>query len=197
MTSNSSTITWTTNEASTSQVDYGLTISYGSSSPLDATLVTSHSVALSGLTAGTLYHYRVRSKDAVGNEQLSADATFTTTAAADTTPPTGSVTINSGAAGTNNANVTLTLSATDNSGTVAQMQFSNDGTTYSTPEAYATTKTWTLTSGDGTKTVYAKFKDPAGNWSAPVSDTIVLDATPPTIGFTSPKDRDVLIAPSQ
>jgi len=72
-------ITWTTNEASTSQVDYGLTTSYGSTTTLDSSLVTSHSTALSGLTAGTLYHYRVRSKDAANNEAVSGDYTFTTT----------------------------------------------------------------------------------------------------------------------
>jgi hypothetical protein len=54
------------------------------------------------------------------------------------------------------------------------MQFSNDNVTYSTPEAYGTTKSWTLSAGDGTKTVYAKFSDAAGNWSAPYSDTIDL-----------------------
>jgi len=37
------TITWTTNEAATSQVDYGLTEERGSSTTLE-TLVTSHSV---------------------------------------------------------------------------------------------------------------------------------------------------------
>ena len=60
------------------------------------------------------------------------------------------------------------------------MQFSNDNVTYSTPEAYATTKAWTLTTGDGTKTVYVKFKDTPGNWSIAYSSTILLDATPPT-----------------
>ncbi len=113
----------------------------------------------------------------------------------DTTAPSGSVTINGGAAATSTTAVTLSLSATDNSGTVSQMQCSNDGATYSTPEAYATTKAWTLTSGDGTKTVYAKFKDAAGNWSSAVSATISLDTTPPVITFTSPKDGQILVAP--
>src|SRR5262249_23582181 len=35
----------------------------------------------------TLYHYRVQSKDAAGNAAVSADFTFTTAAAPDTTPP--------------------------------------------------------------------------------------------------------------
>lgn len=112
----------------------------------------------------------------------------------DTTPPTGSITINGGAAATRTTTVTLTLSASDTGG-VTQMQFSNDGVTFSTPEPYATTKSWTLASGDGTKTVRAKFKDAAGNWSAPVSDTIVLDTTPPTLSFTSPVDGAVITAP--
>lgn len=92
----------------------------------------------------------------------------------DTIPPTGTITINSGASYTNSTSVTLTLSCTDFGSGCAQMQFSNDNTNWSTPEAYTTTKAWTLTSGDSTKTVYAKFKDNAGNWSGAYNDTIVL-----------------------
>jgi phosphodiesterase/alkaline phosphatase D-like protein len=80
------TISWTTNEASNSQVDYGTTPGYGSSTALVSTLVTSHSASLSGLQAATLYHYRVKSRDAAGNLATSADFTFTT--AGDTTAPT-------------------------------------------------------------------------------------------------------------
>jgi len=72
-------VTWTTNEAATSQVEYGLTTSYGSLTALDPTLVTSHSVQVTGLTAAQTYHYRVRSKDAANNERISGDYTFTTT----------------------------------------------------------------------------------------------------------------------
>ena len=92
----------------------------------------------------------------------------------DTVPPTGTISINSGAAATPTTAVTLTLSASDASG-VSQMKFSNDNTTWSTAESYATTKNWTLTSGNGLKTVYAKYKDNAGNWStAAITDTITL-----------------------
>jgi hypothetical protein len=59
-------------------VEYGLTEEYGSVSPLDASLVNSHSVDLTGLKAGKTYHYRVISKDAANNQAVSADATFTT-----------------------------------------------------------------------------------------------------------------------
>jgi len=71
------TITWTTNVAATSQVDYGLTEEWGSSTTLEA-LVTSHSVNLAGLEADMTYHYRVISKDATDNVAVSLDQTFTT-----------------------------------------------------------------------------------------------------------------------
>src|SRR5439155_16354498 len=51
---------------------------------LDAVLSTDHSDTLSGLTPGTLYHYRVRSRDAAGNLANSADGTFTTAASTPT-----------------------------------------------------------------------------------------------------------------
>jgi hypothetical protein len=72
------TIIWSTNEAATSQIEYGLTEEWGSSTTLE-TLGTSHSVKLTGLKADTTYHYRVISKDAASNEAVSLDQTLTTT----------------------------------------------------------------------------------------------------------------------
>ncbi|HBB67726.1 MAG TPA: hypothetical protein DCZ93_10610, partial [Elusimicrobia bacterium] len=57
-------IAWTTNEASDSQVEYGPTTAYGNSTALNSAMVTAHSAGLSGLAASTLYHYRVKSRDA-------------------------------------------------------------------------------------------------------------------------------------
>ena len=256
-------------------MEYGLTTGYGSITAIDQTLVTAHSVTITGLTPNTTYNWRVRSKDAASNEAISANSTLTTAAASDTTNPTvtltapaanaiiagtvtltatasdnvavagvqflldgnplgaedttspysltwntasgalattsgphslaarardtsgntatttainivvdnvapsGTVAINSNAAATNNATVTLTLVASDTQGAVTQMRFSNDGTTYSAAEAYATSKTWTLSASDGTKTVYAQFQAAAGVTAA--TNAIVLDTTPPTI----------------
>jgi glucose/arabinose dehydrogenase len=81
ITSSSARITWTTDEPATSQVEYGTTTAYGSATPVDSTLTTSHTVLLSGLAAQTLYNYRVRSSDAAGNLRVGANLTFTTTAA--------------------------------------------------------------------------------------------------------------------
>ncbi|HEX9505091.1 MAG TPA: LamG-like jellyroll fold domain-containing protein, partial [Acidimicrobiia bacterium] len=72
-------ITWTTDENADGQVEYGTTVAYGSTTPVTSTFVTSHAVALSGLSATTQYHYRVKSRDAWGNLAVSGDFTFTTT----------------------------------------------------------------------------------------------------------------------
>ena len=80
------TIIWSTNEASDSLTDYGVTIAYGLSVS-SSTLVTSHSLNLINLLPQTTYHFRVKSKDASSNEAVSADYTFTTLTEPDTTPP--------------------------------------------------------------------------------------------------------------
>ena len=67
------TVTWTTDIVSDTQVDYGTTISYGSSTALDSTLTKSHSATIVGLTANTIYHFRVKSKASGGTTQNSGD----------------------------------------------------------------------------------------------------------------------------
>lgn len=82
------TISWTTDEISDTQVIYSLDHAYGLSSTLDATLVTSHVVSLTGLTAGSAYFYKVKSRDNSGNLLTSNEFTFTTSAASTCGPPT-------------------------------------------------------------------------------------------------------------
>ena len=78
VTSTGATITWTTDEPADTQVEYGLTSAYGLATALNTSLVTSHAQALSGLAAATLYHFRVKSRDAAGNLTTSGDFTFAT-----------------------------------------------------------------------------------------------------------------------
>jgi len=58
---------WATNVAANSSVDYGTTLAYGNTTPVDSGMVTSHQVTLSGLTAGTTYYYQVNSTDSKGH----------------------------------------------------------------------------------------------------------------------------------
>ncbi len=95
----------------------------------------------------------------------------------DKTPPTGSVKINNEEATTSSTPVTLTLSCTDASG-CSQMKFSTDDSTWSNPEDYLTPKSWTLTSGGGTKTIYVRFKDKVENWmDSSAKASIILSTT--------------------
>ena len=92
VTSTGAMISWATDQAASSQVDFGTTTSYGSSSALNTAMVSSHSVSLSGLKASTLYYYRVESTNSAGNMGTSGDFTFTTASGSDTTPPKVSIT---------------------------------------------------------------------------------------------------------
>ena len=78
MTEASATITWTTDEPSTSKVYYGPSSSTSASTAVDSSLVTNHRVTLSGLAAGSFYYYYVESADAAGNKQTSSHETFYT-----------------------------------------------------------------------------------------------------------------------
>lgn len=77
----SSTITWSTNNQATSEVDY----STNSSFPHDqihivtsAQLTTSHNIGLSSLNSGTKYYYFVLSSDGNGSTASSSILSFTT-----------------------------------------------------------------------------------------------------------------------
>jgi len=86
VTNNGATIQWSTDQDSTSQVEYGLTDSYGISTPINNTPAASHAVTLAGLTPNTLYHYHVISTSPNGTG-VSADYTFTTAGPPSVTPP--------------------------------------------------------------------------------------------------------------
>ncbi len=148
------------------------------------------STTVSGLTNGTTYGWRVCAVDGAGN--TSTGTATTVMPAPEYVGPTGSISINSGSAWTASTASTITLSASDTSG-VASACLSNS-TTCSKWFTMATSSAWTLSSGSGTKTVYAWFKDTYGNVSTVTSDTITLDATAPTNGTVSATGGDASLS---
>jgi hypothetical protein len=97
-------------------------------------------------------------------------------------PPAGSIAINSGDVTTNSTSVTLSLSCSDSTG-CSQMCIKNTNSLCSLLEweTYSSSKLWTLPAGDGTKTVYARYKNNVGNENtSPYSDSIILDTSVPT-----------------
>ena len=121
-------------------------------------------------------YIRYRSKDKAGNwENIK-----TNQIRIDKQPPSASVLINNGNLYTNSPQVTLALSYSDGSGSgINDCRYSNDDITWSAWEACTATKTWTLSGGDGLKTVYYEVRDNAGNTNK-TTDTITLDTSPPT-----------------
>jgi hypothetical protein len=207
--SNAATISWTTNEASDTQVQYGTTAAYGSSTTLNTALVTSHTASLSGLIASTTYHYRVKSKDAAGNMATSGDFTFATTATPDTTPPTISGVASSGVSST-----AVTIAWTTNEASDTQVEYGTT-TAYGSSTALNTamvTAHSTALSGLTASTTYhyrVKSKDAAGNLATSgdltFATTTTADTTPPgdvrnfigaasdrkvTLSWTTPSDTD-------
>jgi predicted RNA-binding Zn-ribbon protein involved in translation (DUF1610 family) len=126
-------------------------------------------------------------RDAAGNEvpadKRASDGIFLDRVA----PARLSVTINDGAQFSASATVSLALTARDPepASGVAGMAFSNDGVLWGDWLDWQNSATWSLTAGaggsdtDGTKTVYYRVQDRAGNVGGPAKATIFLDRKAP------------------
>ncbi|MFH1232104.1 MAG: DUF6531 domain-containing protein [Planctomycetota bacterium] len=185
ITYNSATLNGTVNpkglNVTSCYFDYGTSQSYGSQQnvstlPGSGTSPVSVSANISSLSDYTQYNFRVVATNAEGTTNGS-NLTFITV---HNSPPVGTISINNGALATSSTSVTLTLYASDPDNESLQMCFRNEEDNWSAWENYATSKEWTLTAGDGTKTVSVKYIDTVGNYST-YSDTIIKDTTPPNI----------------
>jgi hypothetical protein len=78
-------VSWNTDEAATSQVDFGegSGTTYSNKSQEDSSMRFNHLVVISGLTPSKVYHLRVISKDSAGNETKSIDTVTITPKATD------------------------------------------------------------------------------------------------------------------
>ncbi|MBI4682157.1 MAG: choice-of-anchor D domain-containing protein, partial [Nitrospirae bacterium] len=176
ITTSSATISWTTNEAANTQIQYGATISYGSTTTLNASMVTSHSQSISSLSSSTLYHYRVLSRDAAGNLSTSSDNTFTTSTPPDTTPPTIPVNVQASAISTSQVNLNWNPS-TDNTAVTGYKIFRNStqiattsGISYQDSGlSQATTYTYSVKAYDG-----AGNESDYSNTASATTDQILL-----------------------
>lgn len=179
--------TWSSSdpESGISEYQYCIGMAPGSTDVVgwtSAGLDTEATVSGLSLTQGQSYYFNVNARNGTSlwSEVGSSDG-ITVGTGQDTTPPVGSITIDNGDGYTTNLSVVLSLDAQDDIGSVSEMDFSNDNTNWAGPEPYSTTKNWFLEDDIGTKTVYVKYSDTAGNWSNSFSDQIYFDDTPPII----------------
>jgi hypothetical protein len=135
-------------------------------------------------------HVRVRvvATDLAGHSSHDdSDADFTV----DSTLPNGTVTIAEGDY-TTSRDIHVTLDAPAD---VAEMYLDGDLIGASNVRqwiAYTTTATVTLTAGEGSKTVTVRYRDLAENEGDLAGDTVVYDATAPTIANETPADGSTI-----
>ncbi|HMB65533.1 MAG TPA: fibronectin type III domain-containing protein, partial [Patescibacteria group bacterium] len=149
---------------------------------------STNSFSNSGIMSGTLYYYKIyvydtdddNGDDIVGSAVVSAQTSGSSGGGGgssgfiDNTPPENiSLEINGGDISTLSRTVDLNLFA---NGANTMMISNSSDFSGASWENYAASKTWTLKSGAGEKTVYAKFKDSYGNVSGVISDTITLSS---------------------
>jgi hypothetical protein len=141
---------------------------------------------ISAMPSQTLVNYRIVAYDNIGNAVTSASVSYVVASY-----PTGSIVINGGETYAASPSVTLTLTYSGATTAVSQVRYSIDGTWDTESwESPSTSKTWSLTQGDGAKTVYYQVSNVLGMVSPTYSDSIVLDTTPPAATITSPSEGE-------
>lgn len=128
------------------------------------------------------YWFRVVAYNGSGESAMSNAWTPTLPDRTDPTPPAVDFTINNGSTNTTTSTVKLALAYLDDESGVANLEVSNDNFLTSTFFAPSATLTWNVPAGPGTKTVYVRAWDFAGNKSPAASKTIYVDyqALPPS-----------------
>jgi hypothetical protein len=175
-------VNWSTDQPATSTVQYGL-LSYTNSTPTDSTMLTQHSVALSGLLPSTLYHFHAGSTNSTGSTTWSSDATVTTASM-----PVG-ISLSAAAAAISVVQgqaVTDGITATLNSGSPVSVSFSASSlpagvsATFSSPNCTATCSTTLTLSASATAAagVFNILVSGAGT-GASASTTIALTVSAP------------------
>ena len=113
----------------------------------------------------------------------------------DTTPPTGTLTINNGAEFTNSNRLNLTLTCDDSGGSgCTQMRFRTNGGAWTPLKPFSNTdngNVWSLI--QGLNTIGVEFLDALGNRSSEITDSITFDSVSPLgARITSPSDGDTV-----
>ena len=157
------------------------------------TTAWSYTISQTNFADGIVYTVESKTTDVAGNVQESLG---TNTFNYDSTFPEGTININNGAVYSGASVVELRFP--DTSADVDKMKLSNiadlsaDGDNVGSGtwvNFNSGPVSWNLSSGNGTKTVYVKLKDLAGNESEQIySDSIILDTNTPSSTIISPAD---------
>lgn len=189
LTSIAATIIWTTDEAAVSTFEYGTTQSYGSTTSLPSGALLAHTAVLTSLQPSTTYYYCIHATDLAGNTANFCGHSFTTQAAADTTPPVVSAIA---VASISTSGATITWATSENATTHVDYGTSASyGSTVVPDNSLALTHSVSLTGLSANTTYHYRVvsADAAGNTSTTSDQTFttvavsvsVSDTTPPVI----------------
>jgi len=203
LTNVSADITWATDQAADSLVEFGTDPAILGSSVSDAALDFSHALPLSGLTPNTMYFFNVTSCNMHADCTTEGPFNFTTLATStDTTPPI--VSLDSPADGSVDADGVVTVQYTVTDDIAANLDcyiYSNTTGSWQLDAAQMTANgasntfmylgladgdyRWNVECSDGTNSAFA----PA-DFSFTVN-TSVVDVTPPVVTLMSPADTSI------
>ncbi|RIK33445.1 MAG: hypothetical protein DCC55_34920, partial [Chloroflexi bacterium] len=170
---NSHTASWADPSGGAIQYEVQAATDAAFTSPLSSGWVSGASYTFSGLANCQTYYYGLRSRDGQGSESGWSAAVSATQ---DYARPSGTVVLNGGAAYTNDAEVTLTLDASDDCGGSLRFRVRNTGEAWSEWQPFTPSLLWNLTGSDGLKTVEVEVADGIGA-GAVLPATITLDTT--------------------
>lgn len=169
ITSSSVRLVFKSNAAAVSQITSGASTLR---TTVSASAATSHSIELTGLTPNTYYDFTIFLQDTAG-QRVTRTGLGTWTASG-SNPYNLAVFINNGAYETRSAAVTVSLRATG----ATQMRVGQKADlSDAILETYVTGKTLTLSGTDGTKHVYAQFRDGSGNLTPIIHASIQLSTS--------------------
>nr|NIM46468.1 hypothetical protein [Nitrososphaeria archaeon]NIN53718.1 hypothetical protein [Nitrososphaeria archaeon]NIQ34281.1 hypothetical protein [Nitrososphaeria archaeon] len=171
---NDPSFTWTTPSDDSGIEGYSYSLDQSPSTTPDRRIdTTGNSVSYSNKD-DRIWYFHVRAQDRAGNWGPADHYGVRI----DTEEPSASISINEDAVYTDSTSVTLTLSYSDALSGVKDCQYRNQGGSWTSWESCRSTKSWDLTSGDESKTVYYQVRDNAENIER-VSASIILDTGGP------------------
>lgn len=192
ITNSSAVVVWSTDEPATSRVKYGTSPGNYTQSSYSATLSTSHSRTLTGLSENTTYYFVVNSTDALGNPSESSEQTFKTV---DTTAPVLSGVTAASITGTA---ATVTWTTNENANSMVLYGTASGSYPYKAVSATFTKSHSVQLAGLSENQLYyykAMSNDTEGNsgQSSQYSFT-TIDGTPPAITFTYPVNMSTTVS---
>lgn len=143
---------------------------------------SSEQVAWPTRIGGTFY------LDLYGASGVQGTYTLSVQVVPDPSPPAAVLVVAGGLTRVSTIQVTLQLAGFDDLSGVTEMSLSHDGVSYLPPEPLRNQFTWTLSAVDGPKTIWVRVINGVGLVSVPVSASVVLDTTGPTVLVVTPAD---------